>query len=146
MSTDDVENIPRRLREELKLRGLTLAEAARRAGEEKSQRLKDVVSGKQKCPIDLLARLIPLGVDAQYILTGRRAGAYSESQALPITIQEDEAADPLARRKRQVKTIVDQLDEAGLEAVQEELEKIERMKSLEREVAELRRQAKKGEA
>jgi transcriptional regulator with XRE-family HTH domain len=90
-----------------------------------------------------LAAIAAAGADVQYILTGRRAGAYTQAQTQPAEIMED-GADPLARRKRQVHQIVDQLDEAGLEAVQDELEKIERIKSLEREVAELKRQASGG--
>jgi transcriptional regulator with XRE-family HTH domain len=49
--------------------------------------------------------------------------------------------DPLSRRRSQVKSIVDQLDESGLEAVQAELEKIERVKALEERLAELEKKA-----
>lgn len=75
MSTIDVENIHHRLREELDRLGFSLAAAARKAGESGSQRIKDVVSGKQRCPVDLLARLLPLGVDIQYVMIGQRSAA-----------------------------------------------------------------------
>lgn len=75
MSTVEVENIHHRLREELDRLGFSLASAARKAGESSPQRIKDVVSGKQRCPVDLLARLLPLGVDTQYIMTGQHSAA-----------------------------------------------------------------------
>src|SRR5690554_849017 len=71
MSSVLVEEIPSRLREELKRQGYSIAAAAREAGESSSQRLKDVLSGRQKCPVELLARLEVLGVDISYVLTGR---------------------------------------------------------------------------
>lgn len=73
MSTSGVENIPLRLREEIANRGWSLAEASRRAGESSPQRLKDVTAGRQKCPVELLARLAPLEVDISYVLTGERS-------------------------------------------------------------------------
>ena len=76
MSTDSVEIIHVRLREELDRLGLSLAEAARVAGEKSPQRVKDVVSGKQRCPSELLARLDGSGVDVLYVLTGRRPVTY----------------------------------------------------------------------
>ncbi|THF62189.1 hypothetical protein [Pseudothauera rhizosphaerae] len=72
MSTDLVEQINLRLREEIARAGLTLAAAARAAGEASPQRMKDVAAGKQRCPIDLLARLDGTGIDVLYVLTGRR--------------------------------------------------------------------------
>ena len=35
--------------------------------------MKEVVSGRQKCPADLVAKLVVIGVDAQYVLVGERA-------------------------------------------------------------------------
>ncbi len=56
------------------------------AGEKSPQRVKDVVSGKQRCPSDLLARLDGAGVDALYVLTGRRSVAYaSHAQSATVT-------------------------------------------------------------
>lgn len=72
MPTNSVENISDRLREEILRLGLTLAAAARAAGESTPQRIKDVVSGKQRCPVDLLARMDGIGVDIFYVITGRR--------------------------------------------------------------------------
>ena len=73
MSTDSVENFAFRLREEIDSRGISLADAARAAGEPGLQRIKDVVSGKQRCPIELLSRLAGV-VDVFYVLTGQRSG------------------------------------------------------------------------
>lgn len=72
MSTDLVEHLHLRLREEIDRCGLSLAAASRAAGETSPQRLKEVVSGRQKCPADLVAKLLVIGVDAQYVLIGER--------------------------------------------------------------------------
>lgn len=73
MSTDLVEQLHLRLREEIDRCGLSLAAASRAAGESSPQRLKEVVSGRQKCPAELVAKLLAIGVDAQYVLIGERA-------------------------------------------------------------------------
>ncbi|MDR8389050.1 hypothetical protein FHJ31_09370 [Pseudomonas sp. Fig-3] len=73
MSIDLVGYIHVRLREEIDRCGLSLAAASRAAGESSPQRLKEVVSGRQKCPADLVAKLVVIGVDAQYVLVGERA-------------------------------------------------------------------------
>lgn len=73
MSSHLVDHIHLRLKEELKRCGLTLAAASRSIGESSPQRLKDVVSGRQKCPADLIARLITVGIDSVYVLTGSAA-------------------------------------------------------------------------
>jgi hypothetical protein len=75
VSTDLVEHLHLRLREEIDRCGLSLAAASRAAGETSPQRLKEVVSGRQKCPADLVAKLLVIGVDAQYVLIGERAQA-----------------------------------------------------------------------
>jgi hypothetical protein len=81
MSSDAVEYIHVRLREEIDRCGMSLAAASRAAQESSPQRLKDVVSGRQKCTADLIARLIPLGVDSHYVLTGQRpAGAITSEE------------------------------------------------------------------
>ncbi|SDG27391.1 Phage repressor protein C, contains Cro/C1-type HTH and peptisase s24 domains [Onishia taeanensis] len=72
MSIMTVEEIPFRIREELTRLGLTMAAASRNAGESSGQRLKDVVAGRQKCPVELLARLESIGVDISYVITGSR--------------------------------------------------------------------------
>lgn len=62
-----------RLRQEIDKSGLSLAAASRAVGEPSPQRLKDVVSGRQKCTADLLANLIHIGVDSFYVLTGQKS-------------------------------------------------------------------------
>lgn len=81
MSTDLVELIHVRLREEIDRCGLSLAAASRAANEPSSQRLKDVVVGRQRCPADLVAKLMVVGVDALYVLSGERAIASSAKLA-----------------------------------------------------------------
>lgn len=70
MSTDSVGHLHLRLREELDRVGLKLAAASRAAGEPSAQRLKDVVSGRVRCPADLVERLAPTGIDVMYVITG----------------------------------------------------------------------------
>lgn len=48
-----------------------MAAASREMGEKSPQRLKDVVSGRQKLPADMLAAAAALGVDIIYVLTGK---------------------------------------------------------------------------
>lgn len=84
MSSDLVEHIHSRLREEIERCGMSLAAASRAAGEPSPQRLKDVASGRQKCPADLIAKLMVIGLDAQYVLIGER------SAALPAKLAPDE--------------------------------------------------------
>lgn len=80
MSTRKVELIHERLRDELARLGLKPAAAAKLAGEEGSQGLRDVLGGRKRLSADLLAGLIPSGVDASYVLTGiRAASAVGES-------------------------------------------------------------------
>jgi hypothetical protein len=75
VSSDLVYQIHLRLRGELDRLGLKLADASRKAGEVSAQRLKDVVSGRQKCPAELVARLAVTGIDVLYVLTGENAAA-----------------------------------------------------------------------
>lgn len=103
MSTDLVEQINARLREEIRRIGLTLAAAARAAGEVSPQRIKDVVSGKQRCPVDLLSRLDGAGVDTHYVLTGRREPSCAdEGRPSPAAenalLQAFRAASPSGRK------------------------------------------------
>lgn len=70
MSSDPVGHLHLRLREELDRVGLKLAAASRAAGESSAQRLKDVVSGRVRCPADLVERLAPTGIDVLYVITG----------------------------------------------------------------------------
>lgn len=73
MSSDSVGQLHLRLREELDRIGLKLAEASRISGESSAQRLKDVVSGRVRCPADLVERLAPTGIDVMYVITGQGA-------------------------------------------------------------------------
>lgn len=75
-----IDEIAIRLRQEIDRSGLSLAAASRAAGEPSPQRLKDVVSGRQKCTAELLAGLISIGVDSCYVLSGRRSAAASNSE------------------------------------------------------------------
>lgn len=72
MSSDSVE-ISHRLRSAIEATGLSFAEAARRAGEKDGERLKQVITGRQRCPVELLSALTVIGVDVNYILTGKPA-------------------------------------------------------------------------
>ena len=87
MSNDLVEHIHLRLREEIERCGLSLAAASRAAAETGPQRLKDIIAGRQKCPVDLLARLAPSGVDLIYVLTGER---WSSNRPAPTALPSDE--------------------------------------------------------
>ncbi|MCY1345809.1 hypothetical protein D9M68_325430 [compost metagenome] len=87
MSNDLVEGIPSRLREEIERLGLSMAAASRAAGESSPQRIKDVMGGKQKCPIDLLARLGGIGVDLIYVLMAER---WSSGQSSKPSLAPDE--------------------------------------------------------
>lgn len=101
MSTDLVELIHVRLREELDRCGLKLAAASRAANEVSPQRLKDVVSGRQKCPADLIAKLIVTGVDAMYVLTGvRTQGVQSKLTSDEEVLLEEYRALDRASKKR----------------------------------------------
>lgn len=73
MSTDKVEEIHIRLREEIKRCGYSLASASRAIGDTGGQNLKDVVNGRKRCQADLVARLSVIGVDIFYVLIGVRA-------------------------------------------------------------------------
>ena len=70
MSSGLVDFYNSRLREELKRLKISLAGAARAVGEPGPQRLKDIAGGRQRLPVDLLARLGALGVDVVYVMTG----------------------------------------------------------------------------
>lgn len=93
-----------------------MADAARAAGEKSPQRVKDVVSGKQRCPSDLLAKLDGTGVDVFYVLTGKRPA----EPVVAITSYERATVTPLPANEhggltwRQVLAIaVDELNAAG---------------------------------
>lgn len=71
MSSSFVEFIHIRLRDELKRLGLSMAAAARKIGEEDSQSLRDVCSGRKRASAELIAKLSMIdGLDVYYVLTG----------------------------------------------------------------------------
>ena len=96
----------------------------------------------ERCPDGhYFSAIAAAGADVAYILTGKQTDAYPVGQTAAHSVNETGQQDPLARQRQQIKTLVDKLDESGLKAVQEECEKVERIKALEREVAALRRRA-----
>lgn len=68
-----VEKIHEKLKVELKRLGITAAAAARSLGLDDSQGLRDVLGGRKRITAELLADMIPLGIDVLYILTGQRS-------------------------------------------------------------------------
>lgn len=86
MSNAFVAHIQDRLREEIQRCGMSLAAASRAAGESSPQRLKDVVCGRQKCSADLVAKLMIIGVDGLYVLTGDRTQNASSNLASDETV------------------------------------------------------------
>ncbi|WP_353189554.1 hypothetical protein [Pandoraea pnomenusa] len=61
------------MKEELERLGLKPAAAAKAAGDPDSQGLRDVLGGRKRLSAELLAALaITVGVDAAYVLTGKR--------------------------------------------------------------------------
>lgn len=75
VSDSNNSKITLRLRDELQRLGLSQAKAASAVGEKSPHRVKAVLSGRQKCPPDLLAEFTNLGVDTIYVLTGLRSAA-----------------------------------------------------------------------
>lgn len=71
-SSDIVENIHIRMREEIESQGLSMADAARNMGEKNAQRLRDIVNGRQKLSAEMLAKSAVIGIDVNYVLTGDR--------------------------------------------------------------------------
>lgn len=77
MSTDFVEGLHIRIRDELDRAGLSMAEAARQMQEESSQGLRDVCAGRKRASAELVGKLTVIpGVDVLYVLTGRRTVSY----------------------------------------------------------------------
>jgi plasmid maintenance system antidote protein VapI len=66
------------LRDELERLGLSMAEAARAIGEESSQGIRDVCSGRKRASAELVAKLSVAGVDVLYTLTGQRSNQLTE--------------------------------------------------------------------
>ena len=94
-----MELIHERLKSELAALGIKATAAARAAGMPDSQGLRDTLNGRKRLTADLLALLIPLGVDAQFVLTGER------DESAPVLSAEEQtmleyfrAASPAIRR------------------------------------------------
>lgn len=68
-----MENIHIRLKEELERLDLSMAKAAFLMGEDSSQGLRDVCSGRKRASAELIAKLVSIGADVLYILTGSRS-------------------------------------------------------------------------
>ncbi len=73
MSTHGVDYLHIRLREELERFNISAAEASRMAGEKSGNRIREVLTGRQRLSAELLARLVvSCNIDANYVLTGQR--------------------------------------------------------------------------
>jgi transcriptional regulator with XRE-family HTH domain len=137
-----------RLREERDRLGMNQTDFAALTGV--SRRSQSNYEGGERSPdADYLAAIAKAGADVTYILTGVRVLPLPQAQpAAPTKAQAEPQekpateGDPLARRKAQIKTMVDQIDDPrGLDEIQEEIQKVEWVKTLERRVAELERKA-----
>lgn len=73
-----------RLKEELARLGLKPAAAARAAGEQDSQGLRDVLGGRKRLSAELLAGLASTGVDVFYVLTGKHVLTADEREFLAL--------------------------------------------------------------
>lgn len=83
MSTNFVEGIHTRIRDELTRSGLSMAEAARQMQEESSQGLRDVCAGRKRASAELVGKLAVIpGIDVLYVLTGQRAPLPGMSQSM----------------------------------------------------------------
>jgi len=109
-----VEYFHDRLRDEIERLNVSMEGAAREIGEASGQGLRDVVNGRKRLTVEMLAKLMRVGVDAHFVLTGVR-------NVQPGMIQTQTLGDPggkhgdLCRRldglsARQVQVIRDLLD------------------------------------
>lgn len=83
-----MEYLHKRLKEELDKLQKTLKWVAKEIGEKDSQGLRDVCAGRKRVTAELVAKLIPLGVDAMYVLTGIRSASTPtppEPEVKPVT-------------------------------------------------------------
>lgn len=99
-----MEEIHERLRAELESRGYTKpVMAARAAGLENSQGLRDVLAGRKRLSTELLALLSSrCGVDADYVTTGVRRGEEHlthQAQLLRMKVLASVLADELHKRR-----------------------------------------------
>lgn len=91
-----MEEIHERLKAELDRLGMKPVDAARAAGLDSSQGLRDVIAGRKRLTVDLLGLLAQAGIDVLYVTTGQRM----QQEPLPIKpehralISNYEACDP----------------------------------------------------
>jgi len=52
-------------------------DAARAAGMPDSQGMRDVLSGRKRLTVELLAALVPVGIDVSYVVTGQHSAKAS---------------------------------------------------------------------
>lgn len=102
MSSEIVEELHIRLRNELDRLGLSMAEAARRIDEEDSQGLRDVCSGRKRASAELVAKLATTGADVLYILTGVRSGV-----APVLGVEEERAGYSVEVLSREEQALLD---------------------------------------
>lgn len=117
--------------------GLTQEEFAKKSGVGRRTQVR--YESDERCPDGLyFINIAKMGADVNYILTGIRAQQPPQAPPLPEPTPED----PLARRKAQIKIMVDRTDDARkLDAVQDSLDENERVKVLEQRVAELEKKS-----
>lgn len=99
-----MEEIHERLRAELERLDLSLAAAARAMGDSDAQGLRDACSGRKRVTAEMLAKTVPLGVDAMFVLTGQRmlpveSTLTPEEQALLDNYKHSDDASRAAARR-----------------------------------------------
>jgi hypothetical protein len=104
MSTGNVELLHVRLKEELERLGLKPAEAARAAGEQDSQGLRDVLGGRKRLSAELLSGLDAAGVDVYYVLTGQRVATATTLTAREAALVDNYRASDEDAKKALEKT------------------------------------------
>jgi transcriptional regulator with XRE-family HTH domain len=135
----------KRLREERERLRLNQTDFGRIGGVTKTSQF-NYEQGERSPNVEYWKAIAEIGADVAYILTGTRAQPPETAKAQAEPQEEPASEDPLARRKVKVKRMMDQIvdrisDARGLDEIQLELSKIERIKDLEQEVAELRQKA-----
>ena len=88
-----------RLRQELDRLDVSIAEAAEVAGEKNSDRLRQVLTARQRCPLELLSALEPAGVDVYFVLTGLKSGTATTLSARESALLENYRAAPEDAKK-----------------------------------------------
>lgn len=87
------EEIFERLKEEFDRIGLSFAEVARQIGEKSPARIRDIYHGRQRCPIEVLASLAKIGVEYDYVVTGKReVNNFQEKSFASVALYDLEAS------------------------------------------------------